>query len=121
MDDMNALVEKYHQRAVFSFVYIMEAHAVDEWPVRCNYQDIRQHKTLQERADAAKILQTEFPLHPQMFLYLDNIRDEFNSAYASWPFRYWVIRDGKVALKLMPEGDQVSMNHLKAWCERNLA
>lgn len=120
MNDMNALVEKYHQRAVFSFIYIMEAHAVDEWPVRCEYQDIKQHTSMVERAEAAKLLQDEFPLHPHMHLVLDNIQNHFNTAYASWPFRYWVVLNGRIELKLMPEGDQVSMTHLEQWCARNL-
>jgi len=115
MHTINALVEKYHFVARFAFVYILEAHAHDEWPVPCECTDVAQHKTLQDRALAASLLVNEYPLHPKLNLLLDNIQNEFNNTYASWPFRYWIIRNGKVELKLMPEGDQTSMKPLEDW------
>lgn len=109
MHTINTLVEKYHFLAQFAFVYILEAHAQDEWPVPCECVDVAQHRTMQDRADAAGLLATEYPLHPKLNLLLDNIQNEFNSTYASWPFRYWIIRNGRVELKLMPEGCSLFM------------
>lgn len=121
MADMNALVERYHHKASFAFVYILEAHAIDEWPVRSTNADLKQHRSLADRAAAAKRLVVEYPLHPQLHLLLDNEQNEFNSTYSSWPFRYWVIRDGQVAVKMMPDGDQVSLALLKEWCATHFA
>mmetsp|Transcript_39407 Transcript_39407/g.68288 ORF Transcript_39407/g.68288 Transcript_39407/m.68288 type:complete len:123 (-) Transcript_39407:52-420(-) len=115
MHTINALVEKYHFVAQFAFVYILEAHAQDEWPVPCECTDVKQHQTMQDRAQAAHLLVKEYPLHPKLNLLLDNIQNEFNNTYASWPFRYWIIRNGRVELKLMPEGDQTSMKPLEDW------
>jgi hypothetical protein len=117
---MNALVERYHHAAVFAFVYILEAHAVDEWPVRSTNADVKQHKSLTDRAAAASRLQAEYPLHPRLHLLLDNEQNDFNNTYASWPFRYWIVKDGKIALKLMPDGDTVHMSHVQEWCAANL-
>jgi hypothetical protein len=41
----------------FALVYIMEAHALDEWPILDTEQGLYQHTTLDERAAA-----TEFTL-----------------------------------------------------------
>jgi hypothetical protein len=121
MNDMNALVERYHGSALFAFVYILEAHAVDEWPVRCTNADLRQHKSLSDRANAAKRLVAEYPLHPKLHLLLDNEANEFNNTYASWPFRYWVVQDGVVRVKMMPNGDKVTLTALQDWCAANLS
>ena len=115
MQAMNRIVDRYCDRAVFAFVYILEAHASDEWPVPCSSADILQHTSTLDRALAARRLQVEYPLHPRLNLLLDNTENEFNSTYASWPFRYWIIRNGRVELKLMPEGDQTSMKPLEDW------
>ena len=121
MHSINALVEQYHAVAQFAFVYILEAHAHNEWPVPCETTDLNQHVTLSDRAHAAALLQKEYPLHPQMHLLLDNMHNEFNGTFASWPFRYWIIRNGKVELKLMPKGDQVSMEPLEAWLREHFS
>ena len=120
MDQINSLVDAYHHRAQFAFVYIMEAHAIDEWPVPCNNEDIRQHQSLTDRAAAARRLMAEFPLHPCVHLVLDNEQDEFNCTYSSWPFRYWVVVDGVIELKLMPVVDKVSMDPLVGWLAANV-
>lgn len=120
MDQMNTLANVYHNQAQFAFVYIMEAHAIDEWPVPCNNADIKQHKSLTDRAAAAKRLMAEFPLNDHIHLVLDNEQDEFNCTYSSWPFRYWVIVDGVIRLKLMPVVDQVSMDPLVDWLAANI-
>eukprot|EP01032_Pedospumella_encystans_P022707 gene22707-25721_t len=38
--------------SAFAFVYILEAHAQDEWPVPCECTDVSQHQTMQDRAQA---------------------------------------------------------------------
>lgn len=99
----------------FVFVYILEAHAVDEWPVSATNTIISQHKNMQERVDAANFFLDQYPLHAQIEFYLDNEDNDFNTVYASWPFRYWIINDGKIALKAMPDGDMMSLKDLTSW------
>ena len=120
MEQINSLADQYHTRVTFAFMYILEAHAIDEWPVPCNNEDIPQHKSLLDRATAAKRLMAEFPLSPKIHLLLDNEWNDFNNLYSSWPFRFWVVRDNKIVLKLMPEGDKVSMEQLQNWLSANM-
>ena len=49
-----ALLEEYTSRASFLCVYVMEAHASDEWPLGGARSPVAQHKTLQDRISAAK-------------------------------------------------------------------
>mmetsp|Transcript_31711 Transcript_31711/g.66688 ORF Transcript_31711/g.66688 Transcript_31711/m.66688 type:complete len:123 (+) Transcript_31711:1088-1456(+) len=86
----------------FAFVYIEEAHAVDEWPISEAGVDIRQHKSLKERRDAANTLLSHFGGLP-FEIYLDNMNNSFNSSYPSWPFRFWVITKQRVVFKAMPK------------------
>ena len=120
MPVLHELVEAYHKHVTFAFVYILEAHAIDEWPVPCNNRDVKQHKSLADRANAAHKMMQEFPLPPQVHLLLDSEDNSFNTAYASWPFRYWVIEGGILKCKLMPQSDLVSMDALKTWLEDNV-
>ena len=43
-------------------VYIAEAHAQDEWPIGSKDYELSQHKTLAERANAAKRAAKEFAI-----------------------------------------------------------
>ena len=36
----------------------------------------------------------------------------FDAAFASWPFRFWVVHDGLVALKPMPVGASYDIGEL---------
>lgn len=124
---MNRLCEIYHTNATFVFVYILEAHATDEWPISGVNVDITQHKTMRDRFEAAKRFIQDFPLHHEMLLVLDNCDNDFNETYPSWPFRWWVIGNGgRIALKAMPTGtgnkiDLVELEHwLVDWLASNL-
>lgn len=75
-------------RAKFVCVYIEEAHADDEWPIRTlPALRIRQHRDIQERAQAARNLASQ--LHWPVLL--DSMSNGFNAKYASWPLRAYII------------------------------
>mmetsp|Transcript_26997 Transcript_26997/g.45534 ORF Transcript_26997/g.45534 Transcript_26997/m.45534 type:complete len:123 (+) Transcript_26997:1513-1881(+) len=120
MPKLRTLVETYHAQVVFAFVYILEAHAVDEWPVPCNNKDIKQHRSLLDRAAAARRMMAELSLPAEVKLLLDSEQNEFNSTYSSWPFRYWIIHRGVLQCKMMPEADLVSMEALDTWLQNNI-
>ena len=47
---MNALADAWSKRNyAFALVYVMEAHAVDEWPVAMCEKDFEQHRTFADR------------------------------------------------------------------------
>lgn len=89
MTEVNALVEK-HPEVDFVMIYIMEAHACDEWPIY-QVEDVEQHKSLAARVEMAQKFQNDFPCHPRIRFFVDPITNDFNSHYASWPFRFWVL------------------------------
>lgn len=101
----------------FALIYIMEAHATDEWPILDTDTSFTQHKTIEDRRRAAEftcksypLLQTKEGLGTE--IYLDNMQNGFNSAYASWPLRYWVLMAGKLEFKAMPTGARFPLDEL---------
>lgn len=99
---LNELAEIYDSKVRFVFVYILEAHASDEWPINNlpeGVDKLDQHKSFNDRVLAATLFRNHCTLHPRIDVLLDSEQNEFNSSYASWPFRCWIIRDGVVQYK----------------------
>ena len=95
--------------ADWKFVYIAEAHAMSEWPVRSGRFNrgrgavIVEHqpRTSAERCRLAQRFAKDFDLAldsapDNVELLVDNCEksDPFEKAYAPWPLRLYVIRDG---------------------------
>ena len=102
----------------FALVYIMEAHAIDEWPILDTTTSFTQHKTIEERRRAAEFTCETYPFlqTKEGFgteIYLDNMQNGFNIAYASWPLRYWVLMAGKLVYKAMPNGARFPLEELE--------
>jgi hypothetical protein len=115
---LNEMIETYKAAVTFVFVYIEEAHAIDEWPMPSINNFIPQHKTLEDRYAAAGILTTSFEVHKDCTLFLDNINNDYNRLLPSWPFRYYVVKNGVFQLKTMPvDGDKVKLDELQFWLE----
>lgn len=121
LPELNEIASKYCRLVKFVFVYIMEAHAADEWPIKELEEEIPQHKTLNDRINAATIFFHRNPLHPDFILTVDNFSNDFVNLYCSWPFRYWVVQDGLIKVKCMPNGDSVSLSALYAWLQENIS
>eukprot|EP01034_Spumella_vulgaris_P026541 gene26541-33137_t len=95
----------------------MEAHATDEWPVAGINDSIPQHKTTQERVDAALFYRSQYHVHDAMTFLLDSEDNAFNNRYSSWPTRYWTVDSGRVVVKMMPEegNNAVTLTALVEW------
>lgn len=104
----------------FSLVYIMEAHATDEWPILDTETTFTQHKTLEDRRRAAEFTCDSYPLLESVegfgadHIYLDTIDNQFNASFASWPLRYWIFHRGRLSFKAMPKNAQYPMSDLEA-------
>lgn len=120
MPEVNALVEQYCDRATFAMVYIEEAHASDEWPIYQLDDDIKQHKTLDERCAIASKFKSDFSVHPRVSFVTDAMTNEFNHAYASWPFRFWVIDGSAVTFKPMPKNCTYELGELQTHLEQRV-
>jgi len=78
----------------------MEAHAADEWPLGTKVV-VNQHKTVQERIEAAKQLQKNYSV--TMPVVVDDIDNPFHEAYAAWPERYYIVdAESKLASIAVP-------------------
>lgn len=95
-------MERFHPRADFAAVYISEAHASDEWPISEAPRSFQQHVSMSDRVAAAKAFISDFHVAPQVRWFADTMDNSFNKAYASWPFRFWVLTPDQVLLKPMP-------------------
>ena len=115
LPEINKIVPNYKDTARFLFVYILEAHASNELT-----DEIPQHRNISDRLKVGTNFFMEHPVHPSFTLTVDNSDDGFVNLYCSWPFRYWMIQDGMIRLKCMPEGDSASLDALKDWLFRNI-
>lgn len=96
-------------------IYIAEAHARDQWPAGKTISCVDQPVTLEERLKNARQFKEDFDL--QMPMLADSMENLFHLTYGAWPFRFYVIHEGKLALKVEPGGDTFGydMNELDHW------
>ncbi len=72
------------------FIYINEAHAMDVWPIGLSAGTINySHKKIEDRQLCAIKFKTEHKF--KITTYLDNMANDIQNIFASWPFRYFVI------------------------------
>lgn len=120
---LNGLCQQYKGKALFTAVYIVEAHAADEWPVGARLSFTKQTRSVQERTDLAKSFCDRFDLDFPMLI--DTMTNQFMEAFASWPFRFYVVKGGKVLFKAMPGDGDLAFGFdpatLGAWLAENVA
>lgn len=104
------------------FVYILEAHAIDEWPInsgRCNHGRgpvcVKQPTTNQERLDLATRLRNDFDCK-EIPMFVDSVDNEFEKKYAPWPLRFYGIKDGKISYVAHPHECSFNPSELRNWC-----
>jgi type I thyroxine 5'-deiodinase len=95
---VHKLQAKYADKCQFLSVYISEAHAADQWKLG-DKVCIKQHRTLEERIDAAKQFVKDFDFKIPMVV--DSMSNKFDEQYAVWPDRFFIIENG--ILQLVPE------------------
>jgi len=86
----------------FITVYIVEAHASDQWPLGKSCS-IPQHKTLADRKAAAQKLIKDW--HYELPMYLDPMDNNLQKAFGAWPERM-VIVDGARTVKWISVADE---------------
>ena len=90
------------------FVYINEAHATDIWNIgESAGAIINNHKTIGDRISAA----TNFKkMHNfAMDVYCDNMNNDFENKFSSWPARYFVFCNNKIKIIAEPKDSHFSM------------
>lgn len=99
----------------FLTVYIAEAHARDQWPMGKTISCVDQPKTLEERLRNAQQCKTNYKFEVAMVV--DNMNNDFDLTYGSWPFRFYVIYQGKLVFKAEPNENtfEYDINQLDHW------
>ena len=99
----------------FAVVYIAEAHARDQWPMGKTISCVDQPTTLEQRLENARQCKTKFNFEVPMLV--DNMNNDFHLTYGSWPFRFYVIHQGKLVFKAEPHEQTFAydITELNAW------
>jgi len=85
---------RFAKRATFLTVYTQEAHPTEGGDYIDYFLPITEHKTLEQRLEAAgELLKLENLPGP---LLVDNMKNEASVAYGSFPDRLYVVLDGRV-------------------------
>ncbi len=87
--------QAYRDEAAFFFVYVAEAHPVDEWHLDSNEDEgirVTQQTSLEERIAAARGAADRLSL--TMPILVDRMDNAASSAFAAWPERLVVIDTG---------------------------
>ena len=116
---VNAWGVDFADVAALAVVYIEEAHATDEWPISSARLAaapvaIAAHKTIDDRLAAATSFARDYavPLD-RVALVADGMGNAFQSAYASWPIRWFVFEArsaGDVVVVRIGEPDEASFD-----------
>ena len=91
------VMEKVHEQADFVFIYILEAHPAEKKHFDYSNKAIHKiysHKTLEERIQAAEILNEK--LGEECTLLVDGLDNAADSAYAAKPDRIYIVKNGKI-------------------------
>ncbi|ARF09123.1 iodothyronine deiodinase [Catovirus CTV1] len=71
-------------------IYIEEAHATDVWNIGESAGElVESHKNIVDRIGCVKNLKNKYKI--TIPIYADNMNNEFEKEYSSWPFRYYII------------------------------
>jgi len=100
VEDIHALHAKYAHVTDIVTVYIVEAHAMDEWPVGDPLK-ITQPLSTAERCGLARSFTKSYELKVPMLV--DCIDNNFSTDWAAWPVRFFVVQDKKLIFKAQPD------------------
>lgn len=112
-DFYNSNKQKYN---IF-IVYITEAHAADVWPIGLSSGTINyKHKTIEDRLFCVDKMKNEY--HIDVPMYADNMNDIFETEFASWPFRFYVIKNKKFKMIGQPNEAEFDICELFDFVEK---
>jgi hypothetical protein len=114
----NALFRSYSTAGIhFLMIYIAEAHARNQWPAGKTISCVDQPTTIEQRLEHArqckKVLKFENPM------LVDNMDNTFHFNYGAWPFRFYIMHQGRLAFKAQPEKNNFCYNidELNQWID----
>ena len=112
------LVRKFAKHADFAVIYISEAHATDGWNFAENLYKIRNHVSLQDRINAAKILREVMPREDNLTLHVDSMENDANQGYAGLFERLYIVHRGRIAYMGEPGPNGYCLDEVKEWLDQ---
>jgi len=98
------MFDEFQHACEFVCIYILEAHAVDEWPIRTKSElCIKQHQTLHDRCELANSLVNPNQYQFQMPVFVDTMDNSFQTTYAGWPLRVFIFQNSTIQFILEPK------------------
>jgi len=127
VDQLHDLQRDFVAHLDILVVYILEAHAADEWPIPLGVNkpnNMKQTHTVEERIDHAKKFIDDFDFKVQMMV--DGPHDEFMREYHAWPERWILVSKGviswlaepssSVGFRLAPSDLRLHLTNLQQNC-----
>jgi hypothetical protein len=116
LSEFNGLYDQYKDLIDFVVIYIEEAHSIesgDFGPDTVNFR-MHNHKNLDMRLESGKVLAQ----HTKVPIYVDDMENGGNLEFGASPERFYVLRDGLVAMQgaFGPDG---KMSEVSDWIEKN--
>ncbi|CAF1094552.1 unnamed protein product [Adineta steineri] len=115
VERINKLFRSHASAMQLLTIYIAEAHARDQWPAGKTISCVDQPTILEQRLDNARQFKDKYNF--EMPMLVDSMNNTFHTTYGSWPFRFYVINNGKLVFKAEPGETTYSydMDELDAW------
>lgn len=109
------VVSQYADIADSLLVYIEEAHPSDGWASSDAPYQIPKHRCLEDRLNAAQLLNLEVP---GCIVVADTMENSSNAAYGAYFERLYILKDEKVVYQggRGPEG--YSISELRSWLDQ---
>ncbi|CAF3805817.1 unnamed protein product [Rotaria magnacalcarata] len=107
----------------FMIIYIEEAHASDRWKFdRPKYSFIKNHKNIQDRLNAVKILIeiTNITKENHLSIYSDTMDNHTNHLFRAWPERLYVLHNDQILYQGQPGPSGYSIPTLDYFLKRNV-
>jgi len=123
MPEIVKMAEELEDQVQFSLIYIAEAHANDEWPVRSSRYhssgvvDLKQPTTLLERVAVARAFVNEYleeDSRIQVLVDDPEKGDPYLQAFSPWPLRFHVLgEDGTFTLIANPKSGMFDLSEIR--------
>lgn len=129
---LSDLYEEFKDECDFVTVYIAEAHAQDKWPIssaRYNGKRgpvrIEECRTNEDRCRVAAAFVRNYnytlPMVCDPIALKDGSPGEaFERLFAPWPVRFYIVKNGKMALIAEPDNCEYSLVTVRDWLLKDL-
>ncbi|ESO88332.1 hypothetical protein LOTGIDRAFT_69751, partial [Lottia gigantea] len=94
MGEFNSSALEFGALADFLIVYIVEAHAADDWALDYNKFKINEHKDLKSRLETAEYVRNHFEI--KIPVVADVMGNLTSASYAAFPIKLCLIREGRI-------------------------